>query len=112
METEQETKTTEVNGSGRRFYDEEYRQEMIELYQQSGMSRREFALKEGLAYTTLTWWLNRKSVNKGGGAKDVGSGGIKLKAIDTKPLFSKSETVTQGVVEIIFGSVTVRLHRQ
>jgi transposase-like protein len=45
---------------GRRFVAAERRQELVTAFAQSGLTRTEFARREGLKYTTLCNWVQRE----------------------------------------------------
>ena len=51
---------------GRRFISAERRRELIDAFGQSGLTRSEFARREGIKYTTLCNWVQREG--KDGGA--------------------------------------------
>ena len=45
---------------GHRLYGEERRREFITAYQQSGLTQKAFARREGIKYSTFTAWLQRR----------------------------------------------------
>jgi transposase-like protein len=45
---------------GRRFLSAERRQELLAAFGESGLTRTEFARREGLKYTTLCNWVQRE----------------------------------------------------
>ena len=44
---------------GHRLYDEERKRRIVEGYEKSGLTQRDYAKKEGIKYSTLVWWLHR-----------------------------------------------------
>ena len=46
---------------GRRFVSAERRQELLAAFGESGLTRTEFARREGVKYTTLCNWVQRES---------------------------------------------------
>ena len=45
---------------GRNIATEERRSQVLAAYDQSGLTQREFAEREGINYYTLVYWLNRR----------------------------------------------------
>ncbi len=45
---------------GRRFVSEERRRELVVAFGESGLTRKEFARREGIKYTTLCNWVQRE----------------------------------------------------
>ncbi len=45
---------------GHRLYDEERKRRIVDGYEKSGLTQREYARKEGIRYSTLVWWLHRQ----------------------------------------------------
>lgn len=84
----------------------EERQRLVEEYRSSGKSVVAFGREKGVAYTTLCTWLQ-----KSGLGDERKTGKIRLKTVNTSPLFSAGETTSAAIVEIICGSTTVRLYR-
>ena len=74
----------------------------------SGKTRKEFALERGLNYSTFIYWHThlKKKVKVHRSSKP-----LCLKPVDTEPLFSAKDTKSAPAVEIMIGSITVRLYR-
>ena len=45
---------------GHRLYDEERKRRIVEGYEKSGLTQRDYARKEGIRYSTLVWWLQKR----------------------------------------------------
>ena len=45
---------------GHRLYDEDRKRRIVEGYEKSGLTQREYARKEGIRYSTLVWWLQKR----------------------------------------------------
>ena len=60
---------------GRRFISAERRRELVSAFGESGLTRSEFARREGIKYTTLCNWVQREG--KAGG-EDKAPGGLRF----------------------------------
>ena len=90
MEIQQSTNITEgcrVDKVGRKIWTDDQREAILSRYQDSLLSRIEFARQEGMSPSTLGWWLNRKVVK--------GPGKVKFQAVKTKPLFRGREVLAE-----------------
>lgn len=45
---------------GHRLYDEERKRRIVEGYEHSGLTQKAYAKKEGIRYSTLAWWLQKR----------------------------------------------------
>ena len=45
---------------GHRLYDEERKRRIVEGYERSGLTQKAYAKKEGIRYSTLVWWLQKR----------------------------------------------------
>lgn len=45
---------------GHRLYDEERKRRIVDGYEKSGLTQRDYAKKEGIRYSTLVWWLHKR----------------------------------------------------
>jgi hypothetical protein len=45
---------------GHRLYDQERRARILSGYDKSGLTQRDYARKEGIKYSTLVWWLQKR----------------------------------------------------
>ncbi len=50
---------------GRRRYPAERRQQLLAAFRESGMTRRAFARREGMRYTTLCTWVEKEAKTAG-----------------------------------------------
>lgn len=100
---------TKVDRIGRKLYSVKERERLMRACEGSGKTKKQFALEQGLNYPTLIYWFTHLKGKKK--KADSFSKRIRLKPIDTKPLFSTGQTTSAAIVEIVCGSTTVRLYR-
>ncbi len=98
-----ENKELKTDRLGRTFHSAEEREQILRECDASGKSHKEFALERNLNYKTLTDWYARQRKTKRR---------VKLKALDTRPLFSIGGSKAEAIAEVVCGGVTVRLYRE
>lgn len=59
------------DGKGRRIIGREEQERLVCLYDESGLTQREFCSREGINYHTFVAWLGRRRKVGGGGADEV-----------------------------------------
>lgn len=100
MENQDKVQAEVVVRRGRVKRSAEDWEELMEQWRQSGMSRWEFAKQKGLCYTTLAKRLIRSKKLKRA---------VKLKAVDTRAVFSMGSPLVEVVLG---GGKAVKIYRE